>query len=192
LGGESLTRFEAAAIFTPFVNRKPELGLILDRWAHARTDGGQVVLIAGEPGIGKSGVLQEVRDQISEQPHRWLRCQCSPYFGQSPLYPVIVGLRRAAALLPEDTPTRKLTKLETFLTERAAAIDDALPLLAAALSIPLGDAHPPLVVTPERQKELTLLAIMELFENMSAQEPLCSQSRMCIGSIRQRRSCLNG
>lgn len=169
---EHLTPFEAAAMFTPFVNRKPELALILDRWARARADGRQVVLISGEPGIGKSRLLQEVQEHISEQPHGWLRCQCSPYFGQSALYPVIVGLRRAAKLLPEDTPAEKLTKLETFLTKCAVAIDDVLPLLAAALSIPLGDRHPSLAVTPERQKELTLLAIMQLFESMSAQEPL--------------------
>jgi class 3 adenylate cyclase/predicted ATPase len=169
---EHLTPFEAAAIFTPFVNRNLEFALILDRWARARADGGQVVLISGEPGIGKSRLVHEVQEQIAEQPHGWLRCQCSPYFGQSALYPVIVGLRRAAKLLPEDTSADKLIKLETFLTTCAVPIDDVLPLLAAALSIPLGDRHPSLSVTPERQKELTLLAIMQVFESLSAKEPL--------------------
>jgi class 3 adenylate cyclase/tetratricopeptide (TPR) repeat protein/ABC-type transport system involved in cytochrome c biogenesis ATPase subunit len=169
---ESLTRFEAAAELTAFVNRESELALILDRWAWARSGRGQVVLISGEPGIGKSRLVQVVQEQIADQPHGWVRCQCSPYFGQSALYPVIVGLQRIAGLRPEDAPEEKLTKLERFLEDISAVVDEMVPLLAALLGIPISDRYRPLELTPERQKELTLLAIMQLCKFMASRRPL--------------------
>src|SRR5262249_10745984 len=136
---ESVTRFEAASELTAFVNREPELALILDRWAWARGGHGQVVLISGEPGIGKSRLVQELQERIADQPHGRVRCQCSPYFGQSALYPVIVGLRRIVGLLPEDVSEAKLTKLEAFLTGSGGVIGEMVPLLAALLSIPISN-----------------------------------------------------
>ncbi len=169
---ESITRFEATSSLTEFVNRGPELALILDRWTRTRAGDGQVVLVSGEPGIGKSRLLQVVQEQTADQPHSWVRCQCSPYFGQSALYPVIVGLRRIARLLPADRTEEKLTKLETFLRDSGGATEEIVPLLAALLDIPISDRYGPLALTPERQKELTLLAIMQLFKLMAAQRPL--------------------
>ena len=169
---ESITRFEAASSLTAFVNREPELALSLDRWARARAGDGQVLLVSGEPGIGKSRLIQVLQEQIADQPHHWVRCQCSPYFGHSALYPVIVGLRRTANLLPEDSPEDRLTKMEAFLRDSGLTSDETVALFAGLLSIPLGDRYLPLALTPERQRELTLLAIMELFGAMAARRPL--------------------
>jgi class 3 adenylate cyclase/tetratricopeptide (TPR) repeat protein len=169
---ERLTRFEAATKFTAFVNREPELALILDRWAWAHRGQGQIVLISGEPGIGKSRLIQVVHEKIADQLHGWIHCQCSPYFEHSALNPLIVALQRLAGFLPEDTPEEKLSKLEALLTANSGATGDMVPLLAALVNIPVGDRYQPLTLAPERQKELTLLAIMQLFELMASQRPL--------------------
>jgi class 3 adenylate cyclase/tetratricopeptide (TPR) repeat protein len=169
---ERLTRFEAATELTDFVNREPELALILDRWAWVGRGHGQVVLVSGEPGIGKSRLIQVVQEKIADQPHDWIHCQCSPYFGQSALYPPIVGLQRLVGILQEDTSEEKLSKLEAFLTACGCTIDNMMPLLASLLNIPIGDRYQPLTLTPERQKELTLLAVMQLIEIMASRRPL--------------------
>jgi class 3 adenylate cyclase/tetratricopeptide (TPR) repeat protein len=169
---ESITRFEAASSLTAFVNREPELALGLDCWARARAGNGQVLLVSGEPGIGKSRLIQVLQEQIADQPHRWVRCQCSPYFGQSALYPVMVGLRRTAGLLPEDAPEVKLTKMEALLRDSGLTSEETVALFAGLLSIPIDDRSPPLAWTRERQRELTLLAIMDLFGAMAARPPL--------------------
>ena len=175
---ESLTRFEAAAELTHFVNRESELAEILSRWARARDGDGQTVLISGEPGIGKSRLIQVAQERMADEPHRRIRCQCSPYFRQSALYPVLVGLRRIAGVLPEDTPEKKLVKLTGFLTDACGvqgagdAPKDMIPLVAAILGIPTGDSYPSLELASERQKELTLLAIIRLFEFMASRQPV--------------------
>ena len=170
--GESVTRFEASAVLSRFVNREREIEVIIDCWRGARTGSGQVLLLTGEPGIGKSRLIQEIHNRIAEEPHEWLRCQCSPYYGQSALFPVIVGLSRKAGLRYEDDPAEKLTKLSRFLEEIGDVPDDTVSLLAALFDIPADGLYPSLELTPERQKELTLGALVQLLEKMGSRAPL--------------------
>jgi hypothetical protein len=108
--------FEAASIaaLTPLVGRDEELGLILRRWAQARTGQGQVVLLTGEPGIGKSRLIRAVRERVAAEPHLRLSYQCSPYHANSAFYPLLAHLERAAHFEPGDPPAQKLDKLEAL------------------------------------------------------------------------------
>ena len=113
------SRFEAmhTAGLTPLIGREHELGLLLDHWERAQNSEGQVVLLSGEPGIGKSRIKQALHERLAAEPHLRLRYYCSPYHVSSALFPVIDQLERAAGLRPEDTAEIRLNKLETVLAE---------------------------------------------------------------------------
>jgi predicted ATPase len=131
------SRFEALrASTTPLVGRDEEIELPLRRWAQAKADEGQVVLVSGEPGIGKSRIAQTVVERIGAEPHTRLRYFCSPHHQDSPLYPSIVQLERAAGFRREDTPEQRLDKLEAVLAQGTNDLSQAVALLANLLSIP--------------------------------------------------------
>ena len=139
------SRFEALrASTTPLVGRDEELALLLRRWEHAKGGDGQVVLICGEPGIGKSRIAQTLVERIGAEPHTRLRYFCSPHHQDSALYPSIAQLERAAGFRREDTPEQRLDKLEAVLAQGTNNLSQAVPLLADLLSIPTGDRYPPL------------------------------------------------
>jgi predicted ATPase len=126
------------------------------RWERAKAGDGSVVLIAGEPGIGKSRIAQTVLEQLSKEPHTRLRFFCSPYHQNSALYPSISQMEEAAGFRREDTAETRLDKLAAVLAPANRDLSDAVPLLAGLLSIPTGDRYPPLNLTPQQRKEKTL------------------------------------
>ena len=122
------SRFEArTARLTNFVGRDHEVGLLLERWQQAKEGEGQVVLLAGEAGIGKSRILETLRDTVSGEAHTRLRYQCSPYHTNSALYPMIGQLKRAAGLVAEDSIDKKLMKLERLLEPTSEQLDQVMP-----------------------------------------------------------------
>jgi class 3 adenylate cyclase len=143
------SRFEAMrTAMTPLVGRDEEVDLLLRRWEQTKRGGGQVVLISGEPGIGKSRIAQIVLERISTEPHIRLRYFCSPHHQESALYPSIAQLERAAGFRREDTPEQRLAKLEAVLAQGTNDLSEAVPLLLDLLSIPTGDRYPPLIALP--------------------------------------------
>jgi class 3 adenylate cyclase len=133
------SRFEALrATTTPLVGRDEELELLLRRWERAKRGDGQVVLISGEPGIGKSRIGQTIVERISSEPHTRLRYFCSPHHQDSPLYPSITQLEHAAGFRREDAPEEKLDKLEAVLARATNDLGEAVPLFADLLGIPIG------------------------------------------------------
>jgi class 3 adenylate cyclase/predicted ATPase len=168
------SRFEAATVagHTPLVGRDEEIGLLLRRWEQAKEGEGQVVLLAGEPGIGKSRLAQTLHERIADEPHLRVQYQCLPYYTNSAFSPILRQLERAARFLREDTPAQKLDKLEALLVPSPASISEIAPLLAAPLALPPGDRYPPLTLSPQRQKERTLEALVDQFVERSRQQPV--------------------
>jgi class 3 adenylate cyclase/tetratricopeptide (TPR) repeat protein len=170
-GAES--RFEALrAARTPLVGRDEELALLQRRWRQARTGEGCVVLVSGEPGIGKSRLAQTLVEQLSGEPHTRLRLFCSPHHPESALHPTITQLERAAGFRREDTADQRLDKLEAVLCQAASDLGEAAPLIAAMLSLPTSERYPPLDLTPQKQKEKTLQALVAQVEGLAARQPV--------------------
>ena len=171
---EAESRFEAirAGGLTPLVGRHEEIDLLLRRWTQSVEGEGQVVILSGEAGIGKSRLAQALRERVADQPHSRLRYQCSPYHQNSALHPFIAQLERAARFDPDDGPERKLDKLEALLTRSSEALDQERPLFAALLSIPTGARYPPLDMSPQLQKEKTLAVLVKQMHGLAAQLPV--------------------
>ncbi len=167
-------RFEArqAAGVTPLVGREHELGLLLYRWQQAKDGEGQVVLLCGEPGVGKSRLVRALRERLGDEPYTPLGHFCSPYYQNSALHPVVDLLERGAGLAREDPPARQLDKLEALLALATDNVREVAPLLAALLAIPTGDRYPPLALSPQRRKERTLAALLTQFEGLAARQPV--------------------
>jgi predicted ATPase len=168
-GAES--RFEALrATATPLVGRDEDLALLQRRWLQAKSGEGCVVLVSGEPGIGKSRLAQTLIDRL--EPHTRLRLFCSPHHQDSALYPTITQVERAAGFRREDTADERLDKLEAVLAQATNDLGEAAPLLAALLSIPTGERYPPLNLTSQKQKERSLLALVAQVEGLAARQPV--------------------
>ena len=140
---ESMARSRLEAVgstgLTPLVGREQEIGLLLERWAQVKDGLGQVVLLSGEAGIGKSRLVQVLKEHVAIEPQAWLTpCQCSPYYQNTALYPMIDLLERVALHFDrEESPPQKISKLEGFLVQYGLPLAEAVPLLAALLSLPL-------------------------------------------------------
>jgi class 3 adenylate cyclase len=167
------SRFEALrATTTPLVGRDEEIDLLMRRWEQAKDSDGQVVLISGEPGIGKSRIAQTVAERISAEPQTRLRYFCSPHHQDSALYPSIAQLERAAGFGRHDTDEQRLSKLEAVIAQGTDDLSEAVPLLADLLSISTGDRYPPLNLTPQKRKEKTLHAQLAQVEGLAARQPV--------------------
>jgi class 3 adenylate cyclase len=171
--GSAESRFEALrAITTPLIGRGEEIDLLMRRWEQAKRGDGCAVLISGEAGIGKSRIAQTIVERLGGEPHTPLRLFCSPHHQDSALYPTITQLERAAGFRREDTAEQRLDKLESLLRRATNDLGEALPLLAALLSIPGGDCGPPLDLSPQKQKEKTLKALLAQVEGLAARQPV--------------------
>jgi len=166
------SRFEALRTrSTPLVGRDEEIELLMRRWQQAKNGDGSVVLISGEPGIGKSRIAAALVQRLSAEPHTRLRYFCSPHHQDSPLYPSVAQLERAAGFRREDTADQRLDKLEAVLAQGTNDLSEVVPLLADLLSIPTSDRYPPLNLTPQKRKEQTVQAQLTQIEGLAARQP---------------------
>ena len=167
-------RFEALRghRLTPLVGREHELGVLLDRFERAREGEGQVVLLAGEPGIGKSRILHALRTHLPDKAYIPLSGYCSPYHTNSALYPVIGLLERAAGFERQDPSAVALAKLEALLALGTRDLEEAVPLIAELLGISVGEKYPSLNLTPERQKQRTLEVLVDQVAGLARKQPV--------------------
>jgi len=167
------SRFEALRIArTPLLGRDEEIELLMRRWQQIKRGDGAVVLISGEPGIGKSRLAETALERLSDDPHNRLRRFCSPHHQDSALFPTISQLERAAGFRRDDTDQQRLEKLEALLAEANADLSEAVPLIADLLSVPVGNRYPPLSLTPQKRKEKTLGVLLAQLEGLAARRPL--------------------
>jgi class 3 adenylate cyclase/predicted ATPase/ABC-type cobalamin/Fe3+-siderophores transport system ATPase subunit len=170
---DAATRFDAAnrAGLTPLIGREQEIALLLDRWQLARGGSGQVVVVAGEPGIGKSRILRALRERIDPEISAPLSFQCSPHHRNSALYPLVECFQRALAFAPQESDESKLLKVEAVVAQRYARPPEDVKLLAAVLSIAAEDRLGKLAMTPQRQKEETIRALIDLLAAIARERP---------------------
>jgi class 3 adenylate cyclase/predicted ATPase len=168
------SRFDAThgAELTALVGRDSEIALLDERWERAKEGEGQVLLLSGEAGIGKSRLALTLRDRIGDKPHIVLRYQCSPYHVNSAFYPFIEQLQRAAGFTPEDTEEFRLDKLEELLARSSDAVGEIAPLIGGLLSIQNETRYGPLNLSPQRQKEKTIEALTDQLGGLAGQAPV--------------------
>ena len=168
------SRFEAlhASGLTALVGREEELELLLRRWSKAKTGEGQVVLLSGEAGIGKSRLTAALLERLAGEPHTRLRYFCSPQHTDSALYPIIGQMERAAGLAHDDTAQAKLDKLDALLAQTSTSKQDAA-LFAEMLSLPNDGRYPTLDLTPEQRRQRTLEALVSQDGGIGTQQIRC-------------------
>jgi class 3 adenylate cyclase/ABC-type transport system involved in cytochrome c biogenesis ATPase subunit len=187
----SESRFEAVrtARSIGFVGRKAEIEFVLSRQQLAWQGQGQVVLISGEAGIGKSRLVATLAEGLAVESHRRVRYQCSPYHTNSALHPFIAQLERAAGITSQDTPGQTLDKLEAMLALGTQQVATATPLIAALLSIATGERYPPLGLSPAQQRRQTFAALLDQLEGLARQQPLLVVCEDMHGLMPRRSSC---
>jgi class 3 adenylate cyclase/predicted ATPase len=171
-GAQSRLDSAATTGFTPFVGREHEVGVLRECWAQVTAGLGHVVLVRGEGGIGKSRLVQVLKDGIADTAHTRMECRCVPQYQHSALYPVIGYLEQLFTLHRDDGPDEKLRKLEAALAQHALPLPEVVPLFAGLLAIPLPAQYPPLPLTPQRQRQQTLEALLAWLLAAAAQHPL--------------------
>jgi class 3 adenylate cyclase/tetratricopeptide (TPR) repeat protein len=154
------------------VGREAEMDLLFERQRLAWNGEGQIVLISGEAGIGKSRLAAALTEGVAQEPHTQFRYQCSLYHANSALRPIIEQLERTAEFKSDDTIRGRLDKLEVLLSKGPLQVQTVAPLFAALLSIPFGDRYPPLAYSPAQQRRRTLAALLDQFEGHARRQPI--------------------
>jgi predicted ATPase len=168
----TLSRFEALRSgATPLVGRDEEMELLTRRWGQAKTSGGRVVLISGEAGVGKSRLAVAMVERLRPEPHKRLRYFGSPHRQESPLYPFIDQLERAARFERDDTPEAKLGKLEALFADTSPP-DEDVALIAELLSLPVSECASLRDLSPQRKKAKTFEALIGQMAQLAARVPV--------------------
>ena len=172
-GAQSRLDIAASRGLTPLVGRESEVTLLLERWEQVKDGSGQVVLLSGEGGIGKSRLVQVLKDQIASEPYVLWECRSSPYYQDTALYPLIDFFQRALQWQQSDTAEARLEKLDQELHRYRLPLAETIPLFAPLLSLPIpDDRYPPLTLSPQRQRQKTLESIGAMLLELAEHQPV--------------------
>jgi predicted ATPase len=158
--------------FTPLVGRESEVALLLERWAQSQDGRGQVVLLRGEAGIGKSRLVEVVRERARQEGATRTAFRCSPYYQQSALYPLIDHLQRVLQWQRDASPEAKFDALERVLRTYRLSLEEVIPLFATLLSVPLPERYPPLTLPPAQQRQKTHEALIAWLLEETERQPV--------------------
>ncbi len=171
-GVQSRLALARASGLTPLVGREQEVAMLLERWEEAKAGGGQVVLLSGEAGMGKSRLIEVLREHVADEPHTWHEYRGSAYRQNSAFHPVIELIERAVLFTERDTPEERVAKLERGLGYSGLPTEEILPLIADFLGLPLPENLPPLALSPEGRRRRTLETIAVWCIALSQRQPL--------------------
>jgi class 3 adenylate cyclase/predicted ATPase len=172
-GAQSRLEIAATRGLTPLVGRESEVALLLERWNQVKEGQGQVILLSGEGGIGKSRLVQVLKDHIASAPHTRWECRSSPYYQNTALYPITDFFQRALQWQQDETPEAKLAKLEQVLRQYRLPLEEAMHLFAPLLSLPIPeDRYPPLHLSPQRQRQKTLETAVAILLELTERQPI--------------------
>jgi hypothetical protein len=168
------SRFEElhSETLTRLVGRQEEVDLVLSRWVQAKSGEGRVLLLSGEPGIGKSRLIAAIDEQLRVEPHTRLRYSCSAYHSDSALYPVITEVERAAGIEHDDAPEAKRDKLEVLFGPWLSQMKETAVVLAEMLSIPNRDSYTALNFSPQRRKEQVFRMFLAQLAGLAEARPV--------------------
>jgi class 3 adenylate cyclase/tetratricopeptide (TPR) repeat protein len=155
----------------PLFGREEEIELLLRRWRHATQGEGRVVMLTGEPGIGKSHIALALDERLQSEPHIPLRYFCSAHHTNSALFPFISQLERAAGFERTDTPAEKLSKLD-ILVAQSTGDPEHVAVLANLLALPANDRYPLQELSPQKRKEKTFAALLAQLDGLAARQPV--------------------
>jgi TOMM system kinase/cyclase fusion protein len=158
---------------TPLVGREQEVGLLFERWEQVKNGQGHVVLLTGDAGIGKSRLVQMLKEHIAQEPHiRW-ECRSSEYYQNTTLFPLTDLFQRLLQFQAEDTSDEKLGKLEHALSQYRLPVEESVPLVAPLLALPVPEnRYPPLNLSPQRQRQKTLETIVAILLELTERQPV--------------------
>jgi class 3 adenylate cyclase/predicted ATPase len=158
---------------TPLVGREQEVGLLLERWQQAKFGQGQVVLLTGDAGIGKSRLVQVLKEHVINEPHTRWECRSSEYYQNTALFPLVDLFQRLLRFQVEDTPDQKVGKLEHMLSKYRLPLEESVQLFAPLLSLPISENRYPLLnLSPQRQRQKTLETIIAILLELAERQPV--------------------
>jgi class 3 adenylate cyclase/predicted ATPase len=158
---------------TPLVGRESEVTLLLERWEHVKAGQGHVVLLTGDAGIGKSRLVQVLKDHVVNEPHTRWECRSAEYYQNTALFPLVDLFQRLLQFQVEDTPNEKLGKLEHALSQYRLPVEESVPLFAPLLSLSIPEnRYPPLDLSPQRQRQKTLETIVAILLELAERQPV--------------------
>src|SRR5262249_2088242 len=158
---------------TPLVGRESEVTFLLERWEHVKAGHGHVVLLTGDAGIGKSRLVQMLKEHVANDPHMQWECRSVPYYQHTALYPLTDLLQRTLQWQHDETPDKKLSKLEQALSQYRLPLAETVPLFAPLLALPLPeDRYAPLALSPQRQRQQTLEPTVAILLELAERQPV--------------------
>jgi class 3 adenylate cyclase/tetratricopeptide (TPR) repeat protein len=166
------TQRAAVRCLTPFVGREDDLHLLLSRWERAREGQGQLVVVMGEPGIGKSRLVEEFRAQISDDPHLWIEGAGEQLLQSSPFHAVTEILEQGLGWRGDKSPAERVTQVEHRLEGTGLKLGEAVPLIAELLGLPIPDKYPPLMFAPDQRRKRLLANLSAWVLNVARVQPV--------------------
>jgi class 3 adenylate cyclase len=158
---------------TPLVGREQEVGILLERWSQVKDGRGHVVLLTGDAGIGKSRLVQMLKDHVANEPHTRWECRSAEYSQNTALFPHTDLFQRLLQFQSEETPDEKVGKLEQMLSQHRLPLEESVPLFAPLLSLPIPeDRYPALHVSPQRQRQKTLETMVAILLEHAERQPV--------------------